>query len=757
MLMTLSDAFKRAFAAERAGDLARARAIYDEVLKAVPEHPGALLGIARQARAERAHQRAADLLKRAVTSAEQSGLPTEALWVEASFVEFDRGDRQQAQNACLAALRANATFVPALLRAGDLALADGRYSSADEHFRNALSQGDQHLGAWVGLARALAGLRRFTEAESALARATTLAPREPAVFAAAAWIALQKKDWAEAERLCAAGLAIAPADASLLSLLGQAQRMAGKREAAKQSLERALLQRGNDTALRVTLGAVLLDLGRPEQAREHLEAALALGDQSGETLANLGLAWLAVNEYERAEALFARAFDANPSLTPALVDLISARQYLCAWEGLDALQARLAAAVDDPNSDPRVSPFVAMAIGFSSARQLTVGRRWSRAMLPPVRAPGIIAKRGDRLRVGYLSSDFRDHPTGRLMAGLIEAHDRRRVDVFGYGYGDSRDSPLRQRIASAFDHWRDLGTSGDAEMASAIRADRIDVLIDRKGHTRGGRLAALSSRPATVQLHYMSFPATLGYDAIDAIIADDVVVPRGEEMFYHERVLRLPRCYFVTDGTMALPERAQRSEHGLADDALVLASLNQTYKLTRDIFAIWMDALRHCDKAVLWLHTDHPRVQSNLRAEAARHGVAPERLIFARSLPHDAHIGRVRCADLALDTLPCGSHTTGVDALFAGVPMLTCRGATFAGRVGASLLRAVGLPELITEDRDHYRATLLDLVQDRERIRAYANHLDAGRYRLELFDTKAFAVDFEDLLINAYDMLATKA
>ena len=757
MLMTLTDAFKRAFAAERAGEVARARAIYDDVLRAVPEHPGALLGIARQARAERAHDRAAELLERALKSAEQNGLPTEALWVESSFVAFERGDRQQAQNACDAALRANPAFVPALLRAGDLALADARYSNADEHFRSALRQGEQHLGAWVGVARALAGLRRFTEAQSALARATRLAPREPAVFAAAAWIALQKKEWAEAERVCTTGLDIAPQDAALLSLLGEAQRMAGKRDAARQSLQLALLQRGNDVALRGTLGAVLLDLGRAEQAREELEAAVALGDRSAETLANLGLAWLAVSEYERAEALFARAFDANPALTPALVDLISARQYLCAWDGLDALQTRLAAAADDPNSDPRVSPFVAMAIGFSPARQLAVGRRWSRAMLPPASAPGIIAKRGDRLRIGYLSSDFRDHPTGRLMAGLIEAHDRRRVEVFGYGYGDSRDSPLRQRIASAFDQWRDLGTTGDAEMAATIRADRIDVLIDRKGHTRGGRLAALSSRPAAVQLHYMSFPATLGYDAIDGIIADDVVVPRGEEKFYHERVLRLPRCYFVTDGTMPLPERAHRNEHALPDDALVLASLNQTYKLTRDVFAIWMDALRHAAKAVLWLHADHPCVQSNLREEAARRGVAPERLIFARSLPHDAHIGRVRCADLALDTLPCGSHTTGVDALFAGVPMLTCRGTTFAGRVGASLLRAVDLPELITENLENYRATLLDLVQDRDRIRAYANHLDAGRYRLELFDTKAFAVDFEDLLINAYDILAPKA
>jgi predicted O-linked N-acetylglucosamine transferase (SPINDLY family) len=291
-------------------------------------------------------------------------------------------------------------------------------------------------------------------------------------------------------------------------------------------------------------------------------------------------------------------------------------------------------------------------------------------------------------------------------------------------------------------------------MADAIRADRIDVLIDRKGHTSGGRLAALAERPAGVQLHYMSFPGTIGYDAIDGLIADDVVIPPADDVHYHERVFRLPRCYFVTDGTREPPIGARRADHGLPDDAIVLASLNQSYKLTRDVFAAWMEALTSTPKAVLWLYASHPRVQANLRAEAARHGVAEHRLIFAPGMAHDAHLARLRCADLALDTLPCGSHTTGVDALWAGVPLLTCRGATFAGRVGASLLKAVELDELVTADLDQYRTRLVELSNRPEQLRAYRVHLDTGRRRLPLWDTSGFAADFERLLAKAYDAVA---
>jgi predicted O-linked N-acetylglucosamine transferase (SPINDLY family) len=253
-----------------------------------------------------------------------------------------------------------------------------------------------------------------------------------------------------------------------------------------------------------------------------------------------------------------------------------------------------------------------------------------------------------------------------------------------------------------------------------------------------------------VQIHYMSFPGTIGYDAVDGVIADAEVLPPGAEADFHERVWRLPRCYYVNDNRRGAPRASPRRDNGLPEDALVLACLNQAYKLRRPFFSVWMEALRAQADAVLWLLAGHPRAQANLRAEAAKSGVDPARLIFARPATQDAHVARLACADLALDTLPYGAHTTGVDALWMGVPMLTCRGDTFAGRVGASLLLAAGLPELVANTLDDYRARLLSLAADRATLHGYRAYLEGSRDSNPLFDTKAFARDWEALLLTIY-------
>jgi predicted O-linked N-acetylglucosamine transferase (SPINDLY family) len=291
----------------------------------------------------------------------------------------------------------------------------------------------------------------------------------------------------------------------------------------------------------------------------------------------------------------------------------------------------------------------------------------------------------------------------------------------------------------------------DADIARVIRDDEIDLLIERKGHTHGSRLGILAQRPAAVQIHYMSFPGTIGYDAVDGVIADAEVVPPGAEVDFHERVWRLPRCYYVNDNRRGVPRPSSRRDNGLPENGLVLACLNQSYKLRRPFFAAWMEALRAQPDAMLWLLAGHPRTQANLRAEARNSGVDPARLVFARPVTQDAHVARVACADLALDTLPYGAHTTGVDALWAGVPMLTCRGETFAGRVGASLLLAAGLPDLVANTLDDYRARLLALSADRAALRGYRAHLEASRDSSPLFDTIAFTRDWETLLLTIYD------
>jgi len=750
MLITLRDAFARAFSAESRGEHSLARAIYDDILAAVPEHPGALLGIARQMRARSDWLGARAVIGRALVSAKTQGMPTADLLLELGTIESVARNQAAARVAYDAALVEAPRSLPALLCAGSAALVARDFVAADLHFRAMLAIEVGRVSAWIGLAQALAGAGRFAEARSALERALALGPPDAAVTAAAAWVALQQRDWITAKRWCEAGLLATPHNAVLLRLLGEALKLAVDPSGALRAFEASIAADPDDVSARVGLGAALLDVGRADEARAHLSFALDRGANSAELYDNLGLSLLVRDDHEAAATMFQRAIAVNPSMTSAICGLVTSRQYLCQWSDLDQLERILMAAVEDRVAQPYLSPFVPLSLNFSPQQQLAVARRWSQATLPTPQTPTIARLRHQRLRVGYLSNDFNDHATARLIVGLIEAHNRRRVETFGYSYGVRQVSNLRARMERAFEHWRDLKFEADAEIARSIRADGIDVLIDLKGHTRGARLGALATRPATVQLHYMGFPGTLGYDGVDGIIADGTVVPPGDELHYHEPVFRLPRCYLATDNARVLPERAPRARYGLPDDALVLGSLNQSYKYNPALFAIWMDALRAVPNAVLWLFASHARTQVNLRAEAVKHGIAEHRLVFATRTAQPEHIARVRCMDLALDTLPYGSHTTGVDALWAGVPMLTCRGRTFAGRVGASLLSAVELTDLITSDLDEYRRRLIDLATTPDSLRDCARHLERGRNAHSLWDTRSFAADFEQLLERAY-------
>jgi protein O-GlcNAc transferase len=640
MELTVKEAFALAARHEAAGRGGDARAIYEQVLASLPEHPGALLKLAQQDLAAGSHAAALDRLTRALAAARAQALPLQEIWLALARLALVRGEPDQAQAA---------------------------------------------LGQVHGIAAML--------------------------------------------------------------------KAAGAAPAARELLEQAVALAPDAAPLRVSLGAMLLDEGRAQAARVHLQQAQGLGASGAEVWDNLGLAQRRLGEDEQALLAFEHAVAAAPTLTPALANLVYARYTLCEWDALEACEQQLVATLADAQGDPRWSPWIALAMPTTPAQQLAVARRWAAATLPPVAARRGARPRGARLRIGYLSGNLRDHPTGRLMAGLFEQQDRAGFELYAYSYGPQDVGALAMRIRAAFDHWRDVSGLSDAQAARVIRDDGIDILIDRHGYTQGGRLAILASRPAPVQLHYMSFPGTLGYDAIDGVIADAQVITADDEVFFHERVWRLPRCYYVNDSRRGLPAPSARSAHGLAEGALVLACLNQSYKLRRPLFSAWLTALAAREDAVLWLLAGHPRMQRNLRTEAERAGVDPARLIFAPTLSQEAHIARLACADLTLDTLPYGAHTTGCDALWAGVPMLTCRGPTFAGRVGASLLAASGLPDLIADSPEDYQARLLDLVAQPERLRAYRAQLEATRASNPLFDTAGFTRDWEALLLRIDDAL----
>lgn len=559
-------------------------------------------------------------------------------------------------------------------------------------------------------------------------------PGHPAARNALARLALAADDLRGAVAHCRAGLAAAPGTPALLATLGHALRAAGMLDAAVEALGAAATALRDDGAAWMAAGNACMEaeLARTDARRPRAPAPGAMEE------------FLVPAVHS-----FARAAQLQPGQAAPQAHLAMAARYACAWPQAEAATGELHRIHAQDPARFACSPMMAVALLDDPAELRDAIAGWSRAQLPAVAAPALIRARGTRLRVGYLSSDFHDHATAHLMAGLFECHDPARVETFAYAHDRDDGSAMRRRLTAAFAHWRDVHELDDAAAARTIAADGLDVLVDLKGHTHGSRLALLARRPAPVQLHYLGFPGTLAYAGIDGFIADRVTVPDGCEGEFAEPVLRLPTCYQVNDAKRPLPDAPARRQVGLPDDALVLACFNQTYKVTEPFFAAWLAALRAHPSTVLWLSVPHVTARRNLAARAADAGVAPGRIVFAPMVPQAEHVARLRCADLALDVLPYGSHTTGSDALWAGVPLLTCRGSTFAGRVGASLCAAAGLEALVTESPDDYARLLDALCADRARLAAYGAHLATKRRELPLFDTPMFTRAFEALLADA--------
>ncbi|MFO1305860.1 MAG: UDP-N-acetylglucosamine-peptide N-acetylglucosaminyltransferase [Burkholderiales bacterium] len=510
--------------------------------------------------------------------------------------------------------------------------------------------------------------------------------------------------------------------AAALFAYGHELRASGAIESAAVSFAQAAKFAPEDADAWIALGNACM-----EAEMRRIEAARGSAAAQGED-------WLA-----HAVDAFARAVALRPGAADVAARHAMAARYACAWRDAAPSLAVLHAA-----QDAACEPMSAVALIDDAQRQRAAIAGWSRGAFSGAVAPAYVKQRGTRLRVGYLSTDFHDHATAHLAAGLFECHDKARVETFAYAADRDDGSPMRARLRAAFDHWRDVREMPDAQAAEIVRRDDLDVLVDLKGHTRGTRLGILRHRPAPVQLHYLGFPGTLATEGVDGTIVDGIVAPSDEE--FAERALRLPVCYQVNDHKRTLPPAARREELGLPSRGLVLACFNQTYKLTEPFARAWLDALREHDDAVLWLNVPHPLARRNLAAFAEACSVDPARIVFAPMVSQAAHLARLQCADLALDVLPYGSHTTGSDALFAGVPLLTCRGTTFAGRVGASLLHAVELPELVCASMEDYATRLRALCADRAHIAHWRDHLIRGRASLPLFDTPAFTRHFERLL-----------
>jgi predicted O-linked N-acetylglucosamine transferase (SPINDLY family) len=412
---------------------------------------------------------------------------------------------------------------------------------------------------------------------------------------------------------------------------------------------------------------------------------------------------------------------------------------VCSWHDFDSDLERFERIVESGTG--AVAPFVFCVASSSAllqrrnAQLQTSHRRRRNSPLPP-----LPSYEHERIRLGYFSADFHEHATAHLMAGLIESHDRTRFEVVGFSFGDSVRDSMRTRLEGAFDRFIEVDTIPDAAVAALARSLEIDIAVDLKGFTEDARPEIFAMRPAPIIVNYLGYPGTLGADYVDYLIADSVLVPEEDRQHYAEKIAYLPHSYQANDRKRPIAaETPSAADCGLPDRAFVFCCFNASYKITPEVFDVWCLLLNRIAGSVLWLLHDNAAAVKNLRAEAAARGIAPNRLIFAERLRLADHLARHRRADLFLDTLPCNAHTGASDALWAGLPILTCRGETFAGRVAASLLDSAGLPELITPNLEAYEEMALELAMNPERLARFKEKLAANRLTCPLFDTERFA------------------
>jgi predicted O-linked N-acetylglucosamine transferase (SPINDLY family) len=492
------------------------------------------------------------------------------------------------------------------------------------------------------------------------------------------------------------------------------------------------------------LGAALLGQGQAQAALSELQQALAQRPDYPEAYYNLGNAWRELGKIEGALAAYQTALRLRPEFADAVSQLVYHRRHACDWLDFDADQQRLLGMVRGGTA--RVPPFYLLATPASAADQLACARRWVGPLLPQPDElfRHDVGRNHDRIRLGYLSADFHQHATAQLATELFERHDRTRFEVIAYSYGPDDGSPLRRRLAQAFDRFVDIRALPHRAAAARINGDEIDILIDLKGFTQYARPRIAAYRPAPVQVSYLGYPATMGAPFIDYVVVDPIVVPETEQPHFSERLVHLPGCYQVNGRSREIAASVpSRRDCGLPPQGLVLCSFNNSYKITPDVFAIWMRLLAAVPGSVLWLLASNDLVERNLRREAEKRGVAPSRVVFAPRVPLAEHLARHRHADLFLDTVPCNAHTTASDALWAGLPLLTCVGNTFAGRVAGSLLSAIGLPELVTHALDDYQRTALALARDPRRLGDLRETLQRRRETAPLFDLPRFTSGLE--------------
>lgn len=615
-----------------------------------------------------------------------------------------------------------------------------------EHVLNALEVAPNEPLLYVNLSGIYLDLKRLEQSEASARKAVDLAPTLPQPWVNLSAALQRQNKLTEAESSACKSIQLNAGlpeawEALGLSLVGQ-HRFKEAEAAFKKSVE---LNPASSAAW-AGLGAMYSLQMRHPDAEAAYRKSLELDPENAGAWSQLGLTLKELKRIDEGLDCLRKAYSKEPLLDYLLCWKLMTQASICNWDEWESdllkleQQIRERSVLADPLSFTAFldDPVSQKKTAENYAKREHPYREGYQP--PPPRSTGPI-------RVGYFSSDFRDHPVAQLIVEMLELHDRKRIETVGIALSPASASPLGTRITRAFDHFIDASGKNDVELVKLARAQNLDIAISLGGYTAGNRSNVFANRVAPVQVNYLGYPGTMGADYMDYLITDCVVCPPGSEDWYTEKLARLPNCFMPHDSQQQIAERtASRSESGLPEHGFVFCCFNNHHKISPGVFHSWLRLLKQIDGSVLWLSDGPESMKKNLRNEASSQGIAGERIVFARRVEAmQDHLARYRLADLFLDTLPYNAHTTACDALWAGLPVLTRTGACFASRVAASLLHAVGLPELVTESPEAYEASALKLASDRQQLQSIRQRLVKHKANHPLFDTRRLARDIETI------------
>jgi len=740
--------FQRALACQRQGQLGQAEELYLRILAIQPEHAPALHLLGSMALQRGAVQRACEFIGQsiaanpmlAVAHADFGNALQLAGRAPEALASYDRAIDLEPD---LFAAHFNKAVVLQELQ---------RLNEALACYERTLKLQPAFVMALYNRAVLLATLDRAAESLAAYDRCLKAAPNHVEALSNRGALLMELERPEEALSSLERALLLAPDLVKALNNRGNALQSLRRFEEAVASFDRALVMDPQFIEALRNRGCALRKLGLAEAALASFDTALRLRPDDPSTMLDRAETLIDLKRQAEAIACLTRVIELAPDTDYARGLRLHLQGLACDWRDHADRTRELIAYV---NAGGRVDyPFPFLSVTDSAEAQARCARTFVADRFPESRAPLWRGKhyRHQRIRVAYLSADLREHPVSALLARVFEKHDRRRFETIGISLRAAEQSPLGQRVRAAFDSFNDVSQMSDRAVAALLRERQVDIAVDLMGFTQGSRTAVLAHRPAPVQVNYLGFPGTMSAPYVDYIIADEFLISTERSRHYSEKIVWLPDCFQANDDRRPIShDTPPRRQFGLPDFGLVFCCFNNSYKITPAFFDIWMRLLSAVPDSVLWLVADEVTVRDNLRREASNRGVDPERLVFADRVPYADHLARLRCADLFLDTLPFNAGTTASDALWAGVPLVTCTGDAFAARMAGSLLTSVGLRELITDTPDAYEALALDLAVSPSRLADLRSRLASNRLTSPLFDSERFCRHLESAYVSMWE------